>query len=113
MRTTTYDTTAASVNYAWEVETVATTECENYHVGDVIDYDGAVDYADAELVAALDTPPNCERLIVLVRDSWKHGRSWAYVRDGVIDEYCRDSAGHPVARTPRVYVREVQKVGRS
>ncbi len=113
MRTTTYDTTAASVNYAWEVETVATTECENYHVGDVADYEGATDYADAVQTAASDTPLHFTRLIVLVRDSWKHGRSWAYVRDGVIDEYCRDSAGHPVARTPRVYVREVQKAGRS
>lgn len=107
-----YDTTQTPVVYTWEVETVAAEDHGPYRVGDVADYEGAADYADAVQVAALDTPPHCARLIVLVRDSWKQGRSWAYVRDGVIDAYCRDASGNPVTRTPRVYVREVQKVAR-
>ena len=97
------------VTYDWDVESVAAVAHDAYEVGDVLDHDGAESYAEARKAAQAPRDASVRTLIALVRDD-RHGRSWAYVTDGVLDSWCRSAAGAPVARTPQRFVLEVKRV---
>lgn len=96
------------VSYEWDIETVADAASDAYAVGDVIDHEGADTYADACLTAEEPHGGAVSRVIALVRDD-RHGRSWAYVKDGVLDAWCRSASGAPVVRTPQRFVLEVKR----
>lgn len=96
------------VSYEWDIETIADVASDAYAIGDVVDHEGAETYADACLAANEPRDGAVSRVIALVRDD-RHGRSWAYVTDGVLDAWCRSASGAPVVRTPQRFVLEVKR----
>jgi hypothetical protein len=105
---------AKTVNYEWDVETVAVVETEAHDVGDVLDHDFAGDFAEALTLARRDPGPGLAYQVALVRDDGT--RSWAYVQYTRPDSPKRpqlpadfiDTYGNPWAAVPQRFHDEVR-----
>lgn len=96
-----------TVIYEWDVETVQTYEDGN---NDVIDHYHTETYADAvRWAAAAPLELGVTYEVVLVRDD-DDRRSWAYVEDGKLPEWCRDAYECRWGKVPKRYHAEVAKL---
>lgn len=92
--------------YVWLVEHTALETTAAHDAGEIVDTTYADSYADA-VTEAEQPREGCVGRIVLERDHHENGRTWAYVTDGRLDDWCRDSRGVAVVKTPVRYLREV------
>lgn len=97
-----------SVDYEWDVEVVSASDTEDLEVGEVIDHRHQDSYAAAAALASTEPEPGQRYMVVLVRDD-DDGRSWAYVKEGLLPSHFTDALGHKVAPVPSRFVKEVAK----
>lgn len=91
-----------SVYYEWVIEWIEPVW------GDVIDLDHRDTYAEALAVAVACPIKEDEEFIQigLVRND-DHGRTWAYISEGVLPEYFEDAYGERRTNVPKRYLKEV------
>ena len=95
-----------TVIYEWDVETVQTYEDGD---NDVLDHYHTETYADAVRYTAAQPPESgISYKIVLVRDD-DDRRSWAYVEDGKLPDWCSDAYEHHWGRVPKRFHKEVAR----
>ena len=91
-------------SYEWDVE-----ETEK-GTDEIMDHLFCDSFEDAvRTAAAVDADEHVYACIVLVRDSYAD-RSWAYMKDGKLPEMFKDAMGVEVAKVPRRFHREVEKL---
>lgn len=97
-----------SVLYEWDCETVADENNADFELGEVINH--VHDATLQEVKAWADANP-CEpgfkHMLVLVRDA-DDGRSWAYIEDGELPLYFKDSDGSYATKVPQRFHKEVR-----
>lgn len=93
------------VEYEWTLETLNKGEDTNY------EFDEVVDSENYDKLSDLKRKPKENEDLGLVRDNYRdmYDRSWAYVKDGVLDEWCRDADGKEVALVPQRYRKEFEE----
>lgn len=89
-----------TVEYEWDVETVAMVDSADYEAGDVLEHAHQTCKADALAEAATPSAPGTGKVVVLVRDD-AFGRSWAYLNaDGTMPTHFSDAFDRPTHRVP-------------
>jgi hypothetical protein len=97
-----------TVVYEWDRETVADGDSEDYEDGEIIDHCHAASYAEVLADSKEQPPEGCRFEIVLVRDD-DNGRSWAYVEDGKLPEFCKDAYDCNAGKVPKRFHDEVAR----
>ena len=89
-----------TVEYEWDVETVADEPTADYEAGEVLEHWHQPSKADALRVASGLPRPTQAYKVVLVRDD-DAGRSWAYLNaDGTMPTHFADAYGRPTHKVP-------------
>lgn len=96
-----------TIHYEWDIETV------DGESGDILDHDHRDrlhDFGGEELTNAINKDYDADNTftrLVLVRDSERDGRSWAYLTDArEMPEQFLDAYDRPVAKVPQRFIRE-------
>ena len=97
------------VTYEWDCETVVAIEDEHNEEGEILDHAHGASFAEVHAWAESVVPPaGAYFKLVLVRDD-DECRSWAYVENGMLDEFFYDTDGRKMARVPVRFVAEVKR----
>lgn len=97
------------VTYEWDCETVATRDSDDFYDGDIIDHYHSDKLSDVIRFAKENSQDGTKCEVVLVRDS-DEGRSWAYVKSGLLPDHFDDAYGRYVAKVPLKYRKQFESV---
>jgi hypothetical protein len=93
-------TTNRTVEYEWDVETIAMIDTADHEAGEVLDHAHQSSKTDAIAEAAKPSEPGTGRVVVLVRDD-VFGRSWAYLNaDGTMPTHFSDAFDRSTHKVP-------------
>ena len=82
-----------NTTYEWDIETMEEEDITDHNHSDLIPTE--------QLMA--------NEVLVLVRDSGRDSRSWAYCENGKMDAVFRDAFGHGVCTVPKRFISEFEK----
>lgn len=101
-----------TVEYEWDVETVADGDSTNFEDGEVIEHYHCVTCAEALTRAAEPAEQGFRHEVVLVRDD-DEGRSWAYVTQNELPRFFTDADGADSSVVPQRFHQALERALRT